>query len=392
MRGGRFLRMLSLAGVVSIFGAACTGGSTQPSSLQLGLGSTSLTLEPGGSAGITVRVARVGFGGDVTVTVQGLPSGVRAAPADVPAGQDTATLTLVADSTASAGSAQVTVQAAGAGGATATAPLTLVIGRAATSAFSFTVGSDSVRVMPAVPDTLDLTITRASGFTAPVVFAAAGLPSGMTASFRPDTITGDTGSLLLTAGQSVQEDTAFALTLTGSAAGVGVVSRALYVTATTMAPNGFLLQPASDSLVMYPGETDSVDMNIVRTGTFTAAVSVWGSAPAGLGVTVSPARVTGDSALVVVSASGSLTPDSTYRFELNGVGSSVPSVTDTVAVTIQAQSLSRIGPSLRVPGSPPLAARSARGTPPATGLPGIGGALDAERYVEASRRHLPVPR
>jgi formylglycine-generating enzyme required for sulfatase activity len=68
-----------------------------------------VTLIPGGSAKVTVRVSRENCPDEVTLTVDGLPADVTAAPvtleAGPPAGTDTASLTLTADIAAKAGEA-----------------------------------------------------------------------------------------------------------------------------------------------------------------------------------------------------------------------------------------------------------------------------------------------
>lgn len=353
MRPSRVVRLLSLAGATSILAAGCSsgGGSTQPRSLQLGLDTTSLTVQPGSSAHLTVTVERVAFSGDVTVSVLGLPSSVSADPIDIPAGQDSGTVTLVADASAQPAAVEVTIQAT-AGGTTTTAPLALVIGQDASRAFSFTVGTDSVTIRPAIPDSLRVLITRAAGFAGAVRFEAVGLPAGMTALFTPDTVAGDTAQLVLTADPTVPLDSAFALTLTGWAAGVGVVSTTLYTTVSTSLPAGFVLQPAFTSFNMYPGEADTFNLMIKRTGGYTGAVSLsFTEVPAGLSVSVTPARAVGDSAAIAVSAGATLALDSTYSFQLNGSGAGVPSVTVPMAVTIQARQGALIAPPLKARGA-----------------------------------------
>lgn len=348
MRPSRIVPLVSIAGAISILVAGCSSRSpTSPRSLVLGLDRTRVTVAPGSSSRVTVTVERIGFDGAVTVSLLGLPSSVHADPTDVPAGKDSGSVTLVADSAAEPASMEVTIQAVTAGGTTTTAPLALVVGRDGSSAFSFAFGADSARIAPDVPDSLHLVITRAAGFTGAVSFEAVGMPAGMTALFRPDTVVGDTTRLGVTADASVRMDSTFALTLTGFAAGVGVVSRTLYTTVSTSRPDGFLLQPAYDSVVMYPGETDSIDLTVRRTGSYTAAVSLrFTGTPLGLAASVSPARATGDSALITIYAKGPLALDSTYYFELNGTGQGVPPVTDTMAVTVRARQASSVAPTL----------------------------------------------
>lgn len=62
-----------------------------------GAGTGALTLDRGGSGSLSVRAIRDGYAGAIALTVVDLPSGVEAAPALIPAGQNDAVVNLVAD-------------------------------------------------------------------------------------------------------------------------------------------------------------------------------------------------------------------------------------------------------------------------------------------------------
>ncbi len=62
-----------------------------------GSGTGSLTLDRGGAGALLVRAVRDGYAGAIAVSVVDLPSGVEAAPALIPAGQNEVVVNLVAD-------------------------------------------------------------------------------------------------------------------------------------------------------------------------------------------------------------------------------------------------------------------------------------------------------
>lgn len=65
---------------------------------------TELNVGQGGSAAVTVNVARLaGYGGPIALRVEGLPAGLTASPAAIPAGAGTAMFTLTADPGAAPG-------------------------------------------------------------------------------------------------------------------------------------------------------------------------------------------------------------------------------------------------------------------------------------------------
>ena len=62
-----------------------------------GAGGGALSIDRGGTGSILVRAFRNGYNGPIALAVEGLPEGVQAAPATIAAGQNDATVNLVAD-------------------------------------------------------------------------------------------------------------------------------------------------------------------------------------------------------------------------------------------------------------------------------------------------------
>lgn len=242
------LRMLTLA-LAPVVLVACDDDDEDiigpDEELGLTISPTLLTLAAGASETVAVNVIRDGVTGTVTVGAEDLPTGVTAASSTVSTGQDTTTLTFVADSSAEAGTTNVTIRASASGAEDATAQLALTITEAAAEgSFAFVAEADSLDLVRGTPDTVAVVITREGLFTGPVAFSAAGLPTGLTATWEADTVAGDTARVTFDADTAVAADTVYGVELTGSGENVDDYTDTLFVT---------VVEPASQSAALPIG-------------------------------------------------------------------------------------------------------------------------------------------
>jgi hypothetical protein len=188
--------------------------------INLSLSTNTLTLATGTTGNVSVTVSRVGtFTGAVAVSVEGLPAGVTAAPIVIGAGQATGTaLSFTVAASATPGSSALTVRATGQGVREVSLPLTLVV-QAAPVGFTMTLSSPTTTVQQGAQSSVTITIARSGGFSGAVALAAAGLPTGVTASFNPSSVTGTTSTLTLTASAAAPAGTTN-VSITGSGTGV----------------------------------------------------------------------------------------------------------------------------------------------------------------------------
>src|SRR5262249_51222980 len=84
--------------------------------------------------------------------------------------------------------------------------------------FTLAAAPTSVSVSQGASATAALTITPVNGFASAVSLTAAGMPTGVTASFAPASVTGTTSTLTLTASATATTGT-FPITVTGSGNG-----------------------------------------------------------------------------------------------------------------------------------------------------------------------------
>jgi len=214
--------LLALSLAASAAAAGCGGSDTVgPGELQVAPASTVVVVAAGATAELNVAIARGGgFDGAVTLDAEGLPEGVTVQGTTIPADETSGMLTFAAEPTARSDTATVTITATPEGlGGRITADVTLTV-EGEDPSFGFVIGADTVYLHPDQPDTTEVWITRAGGFTGPVTFAVTGMPDGMLAAFAASTVPGDTAALTVTADATVRTDTTFVLAITGSAEGL----------------------------------------------------------------------------------------------------------------------------------------------------------------------------
>jgi subtilase family serine protease len=210
-------------GTALINALAPTGPASPAFTLTASPTSVSVAQGKSGVSTITTGVSG-GFSSAVTLAASGAPAGVTASlsPTSIAApGSGTSTLTLAVAATTAAGTYSITVTGTG-GGITHTATVSLTVTTATT-----TTGSFSLSVSPTSGDLARgqsgfavVTSTVAGGFASAVTLSATGIPSGVTGSFSPKSITGSgTSHFTLTVARNAPLGT-FPITITGTGGGV----------------------------------------------------------------------------------------------------------------------------------------------------------------------------
>ncbi len=175
---------LSTAATVSV---TISAPVTTPPSLTLALNATTANLAQGGVSSLGLSVSGKP-GAAVALSVSGLPSGVTATftPASLPSpGPGTSMLNFSASPSAALTTSIVTVTATG-GGITRTETMTLTVTRPFTATLS--TGAGSVKAGAFI--TASLTANIAAGFNSPLTLTATGLPTGVTCTFSPASLSG----------------------------------------------------------------------------------------------------------------------------------------------------------------------------------------------------------
>jgi alpha-tubulin suppressor-like RCC1 family protein len=218
-----------LALVLSLLLVSCSdngGGVTDPGpgpgpqpTLALTLGSASVGVTQGQANTVAVTITRGGgFDGPVSLSLEGAPSGVTGTfdPASIPSGSTASTLTLAASTASGVGSSSLTVRASGQGVGAQTASLALTVDPA--PGFTLTIDPDWLDIPQGQSGTAEIQITRTQ-FTAAIALSVSGMPSGITASVSPASVTGDVATLTVDVGANADPGD-HTVTVTGQADGV----------------------------------------------------------------------------------------------------------------------------------------------------------------------------
>ena len=195
---------------------------------------SSQSVQAGSSATYATTISGInGFSGAVNLSASGLPNSVTAA-FDPPSlsGSGAAQLTVDAASSVAPGSYPFTVTATS-GTLTHAVSLTLTVSAAAD--FSFALTPSTQTVQPGSSANYTATITPQNGFVGTTDLALSGLPTGASASFTPQSITG-TGSAQLTVTTSNSTPSgSYPITVTATS---GILSHAAKATLTVSSPAG----------------------------------------------------------------------------------------------------------------------------------------------------------
>ncbi len=161
------------------------GGGGGSGSISITISGATLTLTQGENGQVNVTLSRSGgFSGSVTLSAQGLPSGVTAGSSTIGSGSTTGSVQIDVSPTATPGTFTVTLRATGTGVSAATATFTLTInesGGGASPSISISLASSTLAITQGQNGQVNASLTRAGGFAGDVTLTAQGLPNGVTA-------------------------------------------------------------------------------------------------------------------------------------------------------------------------------------------------------------------
>ena len=172
--------------------------------------------------------------------------------------------------------------------------------------FSISPNPTSLTINRGASGTITIPVTRTGGFTSQISLSVSGLPSGCTASFNPNPVTGSSSVLTITCSSTATLGAATgAITATG-----GGLTRTSTISLTVAQPQtpDFSLSPNPASLTVNRGASGASTITITRTGGFTGSVAFGASGlPSGVTASFNPTSTTGNSATLTLAASSTAT-------------------------------------------------------------------------------------
>jgi len=173
-----------------LLNALAGSASTQPGySLSASPGAVSILQGNSGSSTITSTVTG-GFNSAIALSASGQPSGVTVTfnPASI-TGAGSSTMSIIVASTAAAGTYPITVTGTS-GTTTETTTVSLTVTAPSQGSFTLSVSPSSGYLDQGQSGYAVVTVTASGGFDSAVTFSATGVPSGVTTSFSPTSVTG----------------------------------------------------------------------------------------------------------------------------------------------------------------------------------------------------------
>jgi uncharacterized membrane protein len=318
------------------------GGAANNIAADIGLGETAAAQAGEAAAGtgtINVTISRSGgFEGAVTLTVEGLPSGVTASALTIAPGLSTGTITITAGATATVGNSTLTVRGTGTGVTAQTATVQLTITPAPSIAIAL--APAAVSVSQGGSGTSTVNITRNGGFAGAVNLTSSGAPSGMTVTFNPASATGATSTATVNVGAAVAAGN-YPITITAGGTGVSNVTATLTVTVTAPPAQSISLALAPASLSIQQGQQGTSVVTITRNNVSGAVALTAQGAPAGMTVSFNPANPTGNTSDITVAVAATVAPGA-YPVTIQGAGTGFNNATATLTVTVTAAPASGI--------------------------------------------------
>jgi cellulose 1,4-beta-cellobiosidase len=202
----------------------------------------------------------------------------------------------------------------------------------ASTAPGFSISSSGTTVMQGTTATSSVTVSAINGFTGTVALTVSGLPSGVTASFSPASVTGSAGSTLTFTASGTATVGAATVTITGTS---GSTTETATLTLTVTAEPEFTISVSPTTLSVPVNTNPTVALTVAYVGGLTGSVSLSASGlPTGVAANFAPSSFNSPGGTSTVNfTSQSSTPAGTYSVLLTGTdGSTVNSATLTLTI------------------------------------------------------------
>jgi len=203
-----------------------------------------------------------------------------------------------------------------------------------TADFSVVVAPGSATVAKGSTGTLTATVTAQGGFNSAVTLTLYGLPSGVTASFSPKTVTGSGAPVLTLSAATTAASGTYTVTLSASS---GTITHnttfSLAITGTGLTPD-FSIATNPNQQAIGIGGTETFNVIVIALNDYTETVNLAATGlPAGMTASFSPASITGSGISTLTITTDSTAVAGAYSLTVAGAGSTV-SHSITVGVTV----------------------------------------------------------
>jgi uncharacterized protein (TIGR03382 family) len=277
----------------------------------------SQTISAGSTAAINVGTS--GTAGTIALFAANLPQGVTGAfnPVSVAAGQGSVLTLTAAANAPTANGAPIVITGSAASGSRSILPQPLVT--IVADDFSISLSPASSALSRGAATTYAVSTALVSGAARSIALSASGLPSGVTASFSPASISaGQSSTLTLTASSSAALGTA-----TFSATGVSSAATHSASASVTVAPSDFSLVVTPFHSAVMPGASATYSVQTAATSGSPQSVALSATGlPAAVTASFAPSTVTAGGSSTMTLAASTGAAYGTTGFSVQGTGSS----------------------------------------------------------------------
>ena len=192
---------------------------------------------------------------------------------------------------------------------------------ATTTTPGFSIAASGTTVEQGTSATDSVTVSAINGFSGTVALSVSGLPSGVTASFSPASVTGSAGSTLTFTASNTATVGEATVTITGTS---GSTTETATLTLTVTAEPNFTISISPTSLSVPPNTNPTATITVTFVGGLTGSVSLSATGlPSGVSANFAPSSLNSSGTATVNFFSQTSTPAGTTNISIVGTDGSV---------------------------------------------------------------------
>ncbi|MDH3272750.1 MAG: hypothetical protein OEN56_15535, partial [Gemmatimonadota bacterium] len=288
-----------------------------------------LIIEQDAQGTTDIALARTNFTADVTLSVEGAPSGMTTSFDLNPVSGNAAVLTIGPDGTVATGTYDLTIRGTATGLADRTATVEVMVTAPAAPDYLLGVSPAALTIKQGSSEDATITLTR-SNFSGAVTLADEGVPANVTVSFSDNPVAGTTSEMTVTVGATVATG-AYSFTLRGTA--TGLPDKTVTIDLTVEDASSYAIGLAPSPISVDQGASGTVDVTLSRVNFAEAVTLSLEGAPAGVTSAFSVNPVTGDASVLTITV-GAAVATGDYALTVRGVSASLSDVTESLTLTV----------------------------------------------------------
>ncbi len=276
-----------------------------------------------------IALARTNFTGDVTLSVEGAPSGMTTSFDLNPVSGNAAVLTIAPDGTVATGTYTLTIRGTATGLADRTATIDVMVTAPAAPDYLLGVSPAALTINPGSSEDAAITLTR-SNFVEAVTLAAEGVPANVTVTFSENPVNDNDSEMTVAVGAAVPTG-AYSFTLRSTA--TGLLDKTVTIDLTVEDASSYTLGLAPSPISVEQGASGTVDVTLTRLNFAEVVTLSIEGAPTGVTSQFSVNPVPGNASVLTITVGAAVTPGD-YSLTVRGTSASLSDVTESLTLTV----------------------------------------------------------